>query len=134
MALTPTLVIFLGTPELLTIYIAFIRSLMEYCSPLWGDDPASHLAQPHAVETKAFRIIGISHDEAESSGLSLSHHRQVGGLCLLPSPPPCSVCYLCVCTGFAGARTKLTPRPMVRGPVVEVSTFNLSSILLCPRG
>ena len=34
----------------------------------------------HAVETKAFQIIGISHDEAESLGLSLSHRRQVGGL------------------------------------------------------
>ena len=40
----------------------------------------SHLAQLEAVETKAFKIIGISHDEAESMGLSHSHLRQVGGL------------------------------------------------------
>ena len=53
---------------------------MEYCSPLWGGAPASHLARLHAVETKAFRIIGVSGDEAESLGLSLSHQRQVSGL------------------------------------------------------
>ena len=63
---------FLGTPELLTMYKAFIRSLMEYCTPLWAGAPTSHRSQFHAVETKEFRIIGISHDEAESLGLSLS--------------------------------------------------------------
>ena len=71
---------FLGPPELLTTYKAFVRSLMEYCSPLRADAPASHLSQLHAVETKAFRIIGISHGEAESLSLSLSHRSQVGGL------------------------------------------------------
>ena len=51
------------------------------------------------METKAFRIIGMSRDEAESLGLSLSHRRQVGGLSVfyrllsgLASPPPCSIC------------------------------------------
>ncbi len=71
---------FLGTPELLTTYKAFICSSMEYCSPLWAGAPASHLARLHAVETKAFRIIGISRDEANSKGFSLTHRRQVGGL------------------------------------------------------
>ena len=71
---------FLGTPELLTTYKAFIHNLMEYCSPLWAGAPASHLSRLHAVETKEFRIIGISRNEAESLGLSLSHRRQVGGL------------------------------------------------------
>ena len=66
---------FLDTPELLTTYKAFIHSLMIYCSPLWAGAPAYHLSWLHAVETKAFRIIGISCDEAESLGLSLSHHR-----------------------------------------------------------
>ena len=53
---------------------------MEYCSPLWAGAPASHLSRLHAVEIKAFRIIGISRNEAESLGLSLIHHRLVGGL------------------------------------------------------
>ena len=40
---------------------------MEYCSPFWAGAPASHLARLHAVETKAFTIIGISCDEAEGA-------------------------------------------------------------------
>ena len=71
---------------------------MEYCSPLWAGVPASHLSRLHAVETKAFMIIGVSCDEAASLGLSLSHHRQVGGLSvfyrLLSGLAPCSVCDL----------------------------------------
>ena len=59
---------------------AFNRNLMEYCSPLWAGTPASNLAHLDAVETKAFKIIGISHDEVESMCISLFHHRQVGGL------------------------------------------------------
>ena len=42
--------------------------------------PIPHLAKLDAVETKAFKIIGISHDEAESMGLSLCHYRLFGGL------------------------------------------------------
>ena len=71
---------FLGPPEILTTYKAFVHSLMEYCSPLWAGAPASHLSRLHAVETKAFRIIGISRNEAESLGLSINHRRLVGGL------------------------------------------------------
>ena len=75
----------LGTPEFRSTYKAFICSLMKYCSPLWAGTPASHLTLLDAVETKAFRIIGSSRDEAESLGLSLCHCRQVGALCrLLP--------------------------------------------------
>ena len=58
---------------------------MEYCSLLWAGAPASHIAQFDTVETKAFKVIGISRDEAESMGLSLHHCRQVGGLILIPS-------------------------------------------------
>ncbi len=42
--------------------------------------PTSHLVQLIAVETKAFNIIEISRDEAESMGLPLHHNRQVVGL------------------------------------------------------
>ena len=71
---------FLGTPELLSTDKAFICSLMDSCSLLWAGSPASHLAQLDAVETKAFKIIGVCHDEAETMGLSLCHRRQVCGL------------------------------------------------------
>ena len=53
---------FLGTPEHLSSYKAFIHSL-EYCSPLWVGIPASHLAQLDTVETKDFQINGISNNE-----------------------------------------------------------------------
>ena len=45
---------------------AFVRNLMEYCSPLWAGALASHLSRLHAVETKAFRIIGISRGETKA--------------------------------------------------------------------
>ena len=56
---------------------------MGYCSPLWAGATISHLSQLDAMETKAFNIIGLSHDEAESMGLSLHHLQQVGGLSVL---------------------------------------------------
>ena len=90
---------FLGPPELLITYKAFARSLMESCSPLWAGAPAFHLSRLHAAETKAFRIIGISHDEAESLGLSLNHRRLVGGLSvfyrLLSSLAPPALSAIC---------------------------------------
>ena len=103
----------LGTPKLLSTYKTFIRSLMEYSSPLWAGPPASHFAQLDAVETKAFKINGISHDEAESIGLTLRHRRQVGGLCLLPPPFwSWTLCPLCVLS-----------------PTLQVSTGHTSSTL-----
>ena len=57
--------------------------MKEYCSPLWAGSPASRLAQLDVVETKAFNIIGIFSDGAESMSLSLHHCRQVGGLSVL---------------------------------------------------
>ena len=77
---------FLGTAKLISTCKAFIHSWMEFYSPLQAGLPASHLAQLDAAETKAFKIIGISHNEAGSMGLSLHCHRQDGGVCLL-SPP-----------------------------------------------
>lgn len=58
----------------------FIRSLVEYCSPLWASGPASRFALIDAVESKGFKIIWISHDEPECLGLLHSHHRQIGCL------------------------------------------------------
>ncbi len=40
---------FLGTTDLLTTYKTFIRSLMDYCSPLSAGAPAWHLAWLYAV-------------------------------------------------------------------------------------
>ena len=41
---------------------------MEYCSPLWAGAATSRLAQLDAMESKAFKIIGISRDGAEYMG------------------------------------------------------------------
>ena len=72
---------------------------MEYCSPFWAGAPASHLTQPDAVETKAFKFIGISIDEAESLGQSLSQCRQVSSLSIFYSLPsglaPSALSILC---------------------------------------
>ena len=59
---------------------------MEYCSLLWTGAPAPHLCQLHAVETKAFRIIGISRDEAAFGSLTLS--LQAGHWSFLLLAPP----------------------------------------------
>ena len=83
---------FLGTPELLSTNKAFILSLMECWSQLCTGNPVSYLSQLDTMESKAFKITGISRNEAESMGLSLHHRRQVGGLCL---PPPFWSCILC---------------------------------------
>ena len=48
-------------------------------SPLAGS-PAADLAHLDTGDPKAFKVIGISYDEAECQGLSLRHHTQVIGL------------------------------------------------------
>ena len=47
---------------------------MEYCSLLWIGAPPLHLAQIDAMETNAFKIIGISHDEAEPLYILQTHY------------------------------------------------------------
>ena len=62
------------------VQVIFTCRISHFLSTLLARALASHLSRFHAVETKVFGIIGISCDEAESLGLSLSHHRQVGGI------------------------------------------------------
>ena len=63
---------FFSTPNLRSTSKAFIHRLMEYCSPL---SPMGWLpclvnsTQLDTMETKAFKIIGISLNEAESLDL-----------------------------------------------------------------
>ena len=108
--------------ELLTTCKDFVRSL-EYCSPLWAGSPVTHLSQFHAVETKAFRIVGISRDEAETLGLSLSHHRLVVGF---------SVFYRLLSSLAAPALSVICPHHISTGasPVPYVIEI-LSSSLFC---
>ena len=102
---------------------------MEYCSPLWAGAPASHLSRLHAVETKAFRIIGISRDEAESLGLSLSHRRLVGGLSvfyrLLSSLAPPALSAICPHHISAG-RSRSANNPLLVKLPKSLLIFTLS--------
>ena len=87
---------FLGTRELISTDKASIRSLMEYCSPLWAGSLASHLAQIDAAETKALKIIVISCDEAVSGPITSPSQTGRWSLCLLPPPFwSCAFCMLC---------------------------------------
>ena len=114
---------FLGTPELLSSCMAFIHSFMEYCSPLWAGSPASHLAQLDTVETKTFKIIGISCAGAEYVGLSLCHHRKVGGLRLLPPPFwSCALCFVPPPPGFCAAYTVHHQPLLVKLPISRINT------------
>ena len=88
---------------------------MEYCSPLWASSPASNLAQLGAVEFEAFKIFGISHDEADSMSLSLRHHRQVGGLSVF--------CHL-LCGLAPSALSVLSPHPTQVSAGLTQSTIN----------
>ena len=68
---------------------------MEYCPLLWAGTPASHLSVLDCLESKALKINGISHDEAEAQGLLLSHHKQVSSFCFLqPIIWYCNLCSL----------------------------------------
>ena len=110
---------------------------MEYCSPLWAGAPASHLSRLHAVETKAFQIIGFSHDEAESVGLSLSHRRQVGGLSVfyrllfgLASPCPLALSAICPAHISAGRSRSASNPLLVKLPKSRITAHFHSSFFL----
>ena len=123
---------FLGTNELLSTCKAFIHSSMEYFSHLWAGSPASHLAQLHTMETKAFKITGTPHNEAESMGLSLHHHGQVGGLsvfyCLLSGLVPSALSVLCPSKVSAGLTASTIIAPLVNPPKFRI-TAHLHSFL-----
>jgi len=66
--------------EILLLYKAQIRPLLEYSSHIWGAAPDSVLNILNKVQDRAVRLIG---DPSVSNSLSsLSHRRSVGELCL----------------------------------------------------
>ena len=110
---------------------------MEDCSPLWAGAIASHLSWLHAVETKAFRIIGISRGEAESLGLSLSHRRQVGGLsvffCVLNGLAPSALSAICPHQISAGCSRSANNPLLVKLPKSRITAHLHSFIPLFPH-
>ena len=86
----------LSSPALSTICKSFVRSRMEYCSPLWMGAPATVLGLLDRVQSKAAKLLG----PASASQLqTLAHRRGVAGHCLmhrlLHSTAPTSILDLC---------------------------------------
>jgi len=82
---------FLSRATLCTIYKTFVRSRMEYCSPLWMGAPASALRLLDRVQARAVKIMG---KKTVFTLQYLSHRRGVSAMCLLhrilhgAAPPP----------------------------------------------
>ena len=73
---------FLAKSELLTVHKDFAHSSMVHCSSLRAGAPASHPSLRDSVASIAFDIIQITHYEAGTQGLLLSHRRKVGEICV----------------------------------------------------
>ena len=71
---------YLSKPALQTIYKAFVRSRMEYCSPIWMGAPLYALNKLDAIQHYARKIIG---KPATTDLQALSHRRAVSALCVL---------------------------------------------------
>ena len=114
--------------------MAFIHSLMEYCSPLWADASVSHLAQLVAKETKAFKINGMKlwAYEAESAyHFHIADRLVVWSFCLLPplGPAPSALSMLCTPQGFAGCTRSISNPQLVKLPKSRIQGSLLSSTL-----
>ena len=70
----------LNKSALATIYKSYVRSQMEYCSPLWAGASKSSLERLDNVQKCAAKIIG--RDEA-SNLQSLGHRRGISALCTM---------------------------------------------------
>ena len=68
-------------PQLLLIYKAQIRSLLEYGCHIWGGASLSALSVLDRLQRKAIRL--INDDSITNTLQSLSHRRTVSSLCLL---------------------------------------------------
>jgi len=66
--------------DLLQLYKAQVRPLLEYSSHIWGAAPSSVLKILDRVQERAIRLIGDS--SITSSLPTLKHRRSVGDLCL----------------------------------------------------
>ena len=70
----------LNSKGISTIYKSFVRSQLEYCSPLWLGAPATALARLDRIQVRAVRIMG--HTEGIKLQ-SLGHRRGVAALCVM---------------------------------------------------
>jgi hypothetical protein len=74
----------LPTSALATLYKTRVRSVMEYCSPIWQNAPCTALNKLDTIQRKAIRCIGAVGNEIPLLNIySLNERRQVSGGCQL---------------------------------------------------
>ena len=69
--------VFIGISVLLRCYCAFVKPILEYCSPVWVSAAECHLQR---LECQVFLVSWLCPDQ---SFLSLSHWRHVAALWML---------------------------------------------------
>ena len=69
--------IFVGTSVFRCCYFAFVLTILEYCSPVWGSAAECHL---QILEYQVYSVARLCNDQ---SFLSLCHRRRVSGLSML---------------------------------------------------
>jgi len=64
-----------------TLYKCRVRSVMEYCGPIWQNAPKCFISKLDSIQRKACRIIGVNGDTCPQMNIhSLQHRRNVSGL------------------------------------------------------
>ena len=72
----------LDAAGLATLYKTKVRSVMEYCGPLWQGAPKTVLMKLDTIQRKACRFLGAERDACTKFNIdSLQHRRTVSGLC-----------------------------------------------------
>ena len=76
-----------------------VRSIMEYCWPIWQGAPKVALSKLDTIQRKACKIMGKTRDVIPDLNLqSLAHRRKISGLCqvhhMVTSVAPPDVCKL----------------------------------------
>ena len=89
----------LDSDGLATLYKTKVRSLMEYCGPVWQSASVTALKKLDVIQRKACKILGTKGDVCLKFNLdSLQHRRKVSGLCqiyrMVSGVAPNKVCEL----------------------------------------
>jgi hypothetical protein len=92
----------LDVEGLATIFKTRVRSIMEYCGPIWQGAPKAALSKLDIIQRRACKIMGINQDVVADLNLqSLAHRRNISGLCqihrMVSNVAPHGVCELLPC-------------------------------------
>ena len=75
---------FLEPVGLATLYKTRVRSVMEYCGPVWHGASQGSLSKLDTIQHRACKLLGVNSSICPELNLySLSHRRNVSGLCQL---------------------------------------------------